>query len=200
MLLTHSNNKPTLIKIAMGTKATGLPGGTKGEVGRELGLETLTLNPKSWACHPAGSLSVSKRDSTSPELLRAHTATMGTTPFPSFALLCVLATRIAICYPCWRNSKCECVSDLHDCYACAGISRDSTHKRRATGGKKKSWRKKRKYALAAVSVTMLCVLRSVSFGVFLEVLGFGVVASGLDYGFLIFGMICEVFWLRGPAL
>jgi small subunit ribosomal protein S8e len=25
-----------------------------------------------------------------------------------------------------------------------GISRDSTHKRRATGGKKKSWRKKRK--------------------------------------------------------
>jgi small subunit ribosomal protein S8e len=28
-----------------------------------------------------------------------------------------------------------------------GISRDSTHKRRATGGKKKSWRKKRKYEL-----------------------------------------------------
>jgi hypothetical protein len=26
----------------------------------------------------------------------------------------------------------------------AGISRDSTHKRRLTGGKKKSWRKKRK--------------------------------------------------------
>jgi ribosomal protein eS8 len=29
----------------------------------------------------------------------------------------------------------------------AGISRDSTHKRRATGGKKKSWRKKCKYEL-----------------------------------------------------
>jgi small subunit ribosomal protein S8e len=28
-----------------------------------------------------------------------------------------------------------------------GISRDSTHKRRAPGGKKKSWRKKRKYEL-----------------------------------------------------
>ncbi|CAA3001530.1 40S ribosomal protein S8-like [Olea europaea var. sylvestris] len=28
-----------------------------------------------------------------------------------------------------------------------GISRDSMHKRRATGGKKKSWRKKRKYEL-----------------------------------------------------
>jgi len=28
-----------------------------------------------------------------------------------------------------------------------GISRDSTHKRRLTGGKKKSWRKKRKYEL-----------------------------------------------------
>ncbi|KAI5071990.1 hypothetical protein GOP47_0012096 [Adiantum capillus-veneris] len=28
-----------------------------------------------------------------------------------------------------------------------GISRDSTHKRRATGGKKKTWRKKRKYEL-----------------------------------------------------
>jgi len=28
-----------------------------------------------------------------------------------------------------------------------GISRDSTHKRRSTGGKKKSWRKKRKYEL-----------------------------------------------------
>jgi small subunit ribosomal protein S8e len=28
-----------------------------------------------------------------------------------------------------------------------GISRDSTHKRRETGGKKKSWRKKRKYEL-----------------------------------------------------
>ncbi|MFS7940805.1 putative ribosomal protein S8e [Helianthus anomalus] len=28
-----------------------------------------------------------------------------------------------------------------------GISRDSMHKRRATGGKKKAWRKKRKYEL-----------------------------------------------------
>ncbi|KAK4440513.1 40S ribosomal protein S8 [Sesamum alatum] len=30
-----------------------------------------------------------------------------------------------------------------------GISRDSMHKRRATGGKKKSWRKKRKLSLVA---------------------------------------------------
>jgi ribosomal protein S8E len=29
----------------------------------------------------------------------------------------------------------------------AGISRDSLHKRRATGGKQKPWRKKRKYVL-----------------------------------------------------
>ncbi|KAG6405290.1 hypothetical protein SASPL_132877 [Salvia splendens] len=33
------------------------------------------------------------------------------------------------------------------CYPFAGISRDSMHKRRATGGKKKAWRKKRKYEL-----------------------------------------------------
>eukprot|EP00250_Pteridium_aquilinum_P025292 c3050_g1_i1 orf=198-866(+) len=32
-----------------------------------------------------------------------------------------------------------------------GISRDSTHKRRATGGKKKTWRKKRKYELGRQS-------------------------------------------------
>ncbi|XP_062015080.1 small ribosomal subunit protein eS8-like [Rosa rugosa] len=31
-----------------------------------------------------------------------------------------------------------------------GISRDSMHKRRATGGKKKAWRKKRKYELGRV--------------------------------------------------
>ncbi|KAJ4755995.1 40S ribosomal protein S8 [Rhynchospora pubera] len=31
--------------------------------------------------------------------------------------------------------------------SCTGISRDSMHKRRATGGKKKAWRKKRKYEL-----------------------------------------------------
>ena len=30
---------------------------------------------------------------------------------------------------------------------CVGISRDSMHKRRATGGKKKAWRKKRKSVL-----------------------------------------------------
>jgi small subunit ribosomal protein S8e len=33
-------------------------------------------------------------------------------------------------------------------HICAGISRDSIHKRRATGGKQKVWRKKRKYSLA----------------------------------------------------
>lgn len=32
-------------------------------------------------------------------------------------------------------------------FCCAGISRDSLHKRRATGGKQKAWRKKRKYEL-----------------------------------------------------
>ncbi|XP_042019062.1 40S ribosomal protein S8-like, partial [Salvia splendens] len=33
------------------------------------------------------------------------------------------------------------------CQSIIGISRDSMHKRRATGGKKKAWRKKRKYEL-----------------------------------------------------
>ncbi|CAM6043486.1 unnamed protein product [Sphagnum compactum] len=36
---------------------------------------------------------------------------------------------------------------MHVLIVSVGISRDSTHKRRATGGKKKSWRKKRKYEL-----------------------------------------------------
>ncbi|KAL6538466.1 40S ribosomal protein [Orobanche gracilis] len=34
-----------------------------------------------------------------------------------------------------------------------GISRDSIHKRRATGGKKKAWRKKRKYELGGMEAT-----------------------------------------------
>ncbi|KAM7268362.1 hypothetical protein ACFE04_010528 [Oxalis oulophora] len=34
-----------------------------------------------------------------------------------------------------------------------GISRDSMHKRRATGGKKKAWRKKRKYELGRQTVS-----------------------------------------------
>ncbi|CAK9324891.1 unnamed protein product [Citrullus colocynthis] len=38
-------------------------------------------------------------------------------------------------------------SPLQDGTLCIGISRDSMHKRRATGGKKKAWRKKRKYEL-----------------------------------------------------
>jgi small subunit ribosomal protein S8e len=43
-----------------------------------------------------------------------------------------------------RASKGSCTSAAANNM---GISRDSTHKRRATGGKKKSWRKKRKYEL-----------------------------------------------------
>ncbi|KAF0893865.1 hypothetical protein E2562_031402 [Oryza meyeriana var. granulata] len=38
-----------------------------------------------------------------------------------------------------------CADGMGD--GCAGISRDSMHKRRATGGKQKAWRKKRKYEL-----------------------------------------------------
>lgn len=33
---------------------------------------------------------------------------------------------------------------LINAYCVAGISRDSLHKRRATGGRKKTWRKKKK--------------------------------------------------------
>lgn len=35
-------------------------------------------------------------------------------------------------------------ADFENLYDLLGISRDSMHKRRATGGKKKAWRKKRK--------------------------------------------------------
>lgn len=37
--------------------------------------------------------------------------------------------------------------DAHSSFLIAGISRDSRHKRRATGGKQKAYRKKRKFEL-----------------------------------------------------
>ena len=46
------------------------------------------------------------------------------------------------------------MSDANGCgggcfgFVRVGISRDSMHKRRATGGKQKAWRKKRKYRLS----------------------------------------------------
>ncbi|VAH31548.1 unnamed protein product [Triticum turgidum subsp. durum] len=47
----------------------------------------------------------------------------------------------------WININIYVAIDSEQNKAGAGISRDSMHKRRATGGKQKAWRKKRKYEL-----------------------------------------------------